>query len=566
MKAKVWISTMFGVCVLGLLFASSASAQVTQDRLKATKARLDQMKALYNKLPPLHQQLLDGSKNAVHLATVWNHITPGLLKHQPTRPRIAADAHVRIDQPISGVVGVSDPTTDLDFSGFGGFTQSETHSAWCGNSAVVGFNDSGSLFETLLLGTGGLAFSGVAQSTDGGLTFHDLGPVNPGSNTLDFLLGDPAIACSDSNTFYYSQIYSTGTLSSPLAATAVSKSTDGGATWGNPVAAVAKDAFNHLIDKDWMAVDPTNPKRVYVSYTDFDASGFSGSGPCPNDFRNAIEFVSSHDGGATWGKPHVVDQLCGFANAVQGSQIAVGSDGAVHVAWEAFINFPTGPREIRSRAFDPKTGKLGPKVTVDKVVGGGDEYYLQGGFRDFLGVSMNIDRSATPSAGTLYIAWDDGRDKAVPDVTSFSGTYAYDDIVLAVSFDGGASWFTGGRVNTDLQPRFALGHDHFQPGVAVDNTGKVAVCWYDRRGDPENFAISRFCGSSTTQGFSWTNTQVQIPPFAPVHGIDVLVNPVYMGDYDGLTSDFTGANPGFIGAFQFMGSTANPDVLAVKFQ
>ena len=38
-------------------------------------------------------------------------------------------------------------------------------------------------------------------------------------------------------------------------------------------------------------------------------------------------------------------------------------------------------------------------------------------------------------------------------------------------------------------------------------------------------------------------------PFAPTHGIDLFINPVYMGDYDQLTSDFLNSNSGFIGSF-----------------
>jgi len=51
----------------------------------------------------------------------------------------------------------------------------------------------------------------------------------------------------------------------------------------------------------------------------------------------------------------------------------------------------------------------------------------------------------------------------------------------------------------------------------------------------------------------------------PTHGNDGAVNPVYAGDYDGLTSDFLKA-PGFIGAFMSVNSQANPDVKAVSFQ
>lgn len=132
--------------------------------------------------------------------------------------------------------------------------------------------------------------------------------------------------------------------------------------------------------------------------------------------------------------------------------------------------------------------------------------------------------------------------------------------------DGGSTWTAPIKVNSDTQPSTGVGHDHYQPGVAVDPTGKVAACWYDRRDDTENFAIERSCGESTNGGLTWTNHNVGVPAFAPTHGIDLFINPVYMGDYDSLASDFTRANTGFIGAFQVQGNRGNPDVMADTFQ
>ena len=113
--------------------------------------------------------------------------------------------------------------------------------------------------------------------------------------------------------------------------------------------------------------------------------------------------------------------------------------------------------------------------------------------------------------------------------------------------------------------------DQYQPGAAVDKTGKVAVCWYDRRNDSSNFLIDRFCGVSTDAGATWTNRRHSSPSWAPIHATEVLINPVYLGDYDSLASDFTftQATPGFIGAFQFIDGlkvlVPNPDVKATQF-
>jgi hypothetical protein len=558
--------------VATLLIASLASAQMSVEAIKALDATLQQVIAVYDKLPPTHQKALSGGYlNLVQFARVWHRY--GLRFAEPSfqarfglmgrgsNPELPASG-------FTGIAAVSDPSTDLAFSSFAGFTQSETSTARCGDNVVVGFNDSGSVFETpfFFTGTGGESDGGWALSTDGGRSFKDLGPVPPGPITGNFLGGDPMVTCSDDSTFYYSQIFSTfDSMGNPLAAVAVNKSTDGGQTWGDPIAAVSKDGHTHLLDKPWSALDPTHPRRIYVSYTDFDSSRTSKA--CGPNLRTAIEFVKSDDGGTTWGAPKVVIEVCG-SDAVQDSQLAVDSHGKLHIAWvDLGNNFPFPRRRIFASGFVPG-GNVSAPVPVNDVMPGGDSFFLQGGFRDVLDMAMTVDRSGTSSNGALYIAWADGRDKSIVDPVGIDFLYSFDDILLSASLDGGNIWNGPFKVNTDTQPpsRFILGHDHYQPGIAVDNRGFVGACWYDRRDDSENFAIRHFCGESINGGATWTNTRVGVAPFAPTHGIDVFLFPDYMGDYDVVTSDFTGANPGFIGSFQVQGNRGNPDVVAYGFQ
>jgi len=103
------------------------------------------------------------------------------------------------------------------------------------------------------------------------------------------------------------------------------------------------------------------------------------------------------------------------------------------------------------------------------------------------------------------------------------------------------------------------------PGIAVDKTGRVASCFYDRRLDPNNL-LDRFCAVSTDGGQTWADsrqTGLNSPPF---HATDTFINPFYMGDYDGVATDFTGANSGFVGAFQIITNLGDPNVVAVKLQ
>src|SRR5262249_6796851 len=148
---------------------------------------------------------------------------------------------------------------------------------------------------------------------------------------------------------FFTQLFELGPASAPLTAIAFSKSADGGGSWQPPVAAIEKDARTHFLDKDWSAVDPMNPDRILITYTDFDQSGTSGTPPCGfvagrPILRTAIELVQSSDGGASWSRPTVLAQGCNAAPTfavLQGSQVAVDNAGKIYVAWES-MSGPTG--------------------------------------------------------------------------------------------------------------------------------------------------------------------------------------------------------------------------------
>jgi len=318
--------------------------------------------------------------------------------------------------------------------------------------------------------------------------------------------------------------------------------------------AAAKDAGTHLLDKDWSAVNPAKPNQIAVTYTDFDISGtVCGVGI----ERVAIELVGSSDGGNTWSAPTVIDEVCETASSpgvfVQGSQVAFSPSGAVNVAFEFFPNlFSLGGRQILFTQA-PGLGKpFGPLSLVANVIGVGDGFELQGGFRSAADLQgMAVDRSGTPSRGNLYIVWHDT--DVVDSAQDFSGIlYLYSDVWISKSSNNGATWSAPVQIDTNKEPLpNGLGTDSYFPGVAVDNsTGEIGVCWYDRRNDPLNFKIDRFCGHSVNGGASFTNVQITTQSFLPIHGADDHLNPFYMGDYDTVASDFLKVTGGFIGAFQ----------------
>jgi hypothetical protein len=475
---------------------------------------------------------------------------------------------------------VSNPSADFLFSVIAGFTQSETSTAWCGNNVVTGFNDSGSFFESLLFGPGGASLSGASVSSGPHGPFRDIGYINPGQNPSNFLAGDPVVTCTvtpgagnqSATTFYYSQIFQTSSLTGPIAAISLSKSTDGGASWQEPVAAAQKDGFRHFLDKPWSATDPTNPGNIIVTYTDFDSSGATCTGasglPGP---RSAIEAVHSTDGGSTWSSPALIAESCvtppNFLS-FQGSQVLVDSGGTVYVAWESFAGVTATSRALWIRKSLDHGAAFGPIVKIDNVVPTGDGNVLQGTFRNNEFPMVAVDRRS----GALYVTWNDGRNFALPDLEAPDGVYHYADILISRSNDGGATWSPAVRVNSDPLTHFyrgqSRGTDHYMPGVAVDKTGGVGACWYDRRADPANLTNNRFCSISQDGGATWHNNVFVNTNSQPWHATDALINPFYLGDYDSVTSDFALVNSGFLGAYGFVNTNAlvpNQDVGLISF-
>lgn len=579
-KNRLLFRSTIAVVAGVFLTAGIASGQTQLDK----KALLNKFLVNSGKIPAKQSKLLSsGLQNLMQLTNVMNakHTKAGIgddgghfngpTKAQALSLAVRAAAQGNNNDGPGGTTRVSNPALDFVSSITTGFTQSETSSAWCGKTIVVGYNDSGAFLRTAGVNfLGAWSFSSASYSNDGGRTFVDIGFLNPGptgptANNFNFIAGDPVVACTSPSQFYYSSIFASGQDSAGnfFNGVAVNTSANGGKTWSNPVAAVAKD-FSHSIDKPWLAADPTNPMRLYVTYTDFDFS-FPVTGTCANDFRIAIEMVSSADGGNSWSAPVVIDEQCGASfNGVQGSNVVVSPGGKVYVGYE-FIPGLTPNNEIHfTTSLDH--GKTFGKIVVvaNDVVPNGDGGALQDGFRNNEFPQLAVDRTNGSSRGNIYITWSDGRNNAVPDIETFTGTYTYPDILVAKSTDSGASFSTPNAVSPTPADFTGAGRDQFFPGIAVDSDGRVAVCYYDRRSDPANTVIDRFCSVSRNRGASWTEQRVSNANWLPLHAADGLINLTYIGDYDALTSDFLLRNDGFFGTFEIQ-TNGNPDVFAKKF-
>jgi hypothetical protein len=548
-----------------------------------SKSQLDQIASKLKLIPAEHQRLLSsGLQRVLQLDAALNDShskidDSGTVTASKPRAAVSSLAAVSAATILApgpgGTIAVSDPRLDFANSAMTSFTQSETSSAWCGNNVVAGYNDSGAFARTAGVNfLGAWSFSSASYSHDGGRTFADIGVMNPGTNSANFIAGDPVVACTSPSRFYYTSIFASGQDANGnfFNGVALNISNDGGQTWSAPVAAVSKDS-NHGIDKPWLAADPTNSRRLYVTYTDFDFSGFSGdpNAGCPNDIRYAIEMVTSRDAGATWAAPVTIHQECYFTggfNGVQGSNVVVGPNATVYVGYEFYpAAFPYNEIHLARDTFDDDGARVHAPVKVANVWPNGNFGVLQGSFRNNEFPQVAVDRSSGPSRGTVYLTWSDGANNIVQDLPTLFGTYAYPDVVVARSSDGGRTFTAPVTVSPTPTTFTGRGRDQFFPGISVDNRGVVGVCYYDRRENASNDVIDRYCATSVNRGTSWSERRVSQANWTPTHAADGVLNLFYIGDYDAVSSDFLLQGPGFFSTFEVQ-TNGNPDVVAAKIQ
>jgi hypothetical protein len=299
------------------------------------------------------------------------------------------------------------------------------------------FSSGSTVVSTFQVGrffNGGSSDIGFATSTDGGtsytagflpgLTFSSgIG----GSTGAGFeRVSDPSVAFDAKHgVWLISSIPLTSSLVVPTVFT--SRSTDGGASWGDPVSIPPPVARRVNLDKNWIVCDNTPTSPHYGNcYTEFDNNGE----------LDLEEMSTSSDGGLTWSQP-VSPQ--GNPHGL-GGQPLVQPNGTVIVPFETI----TG----KEGAFESTDGGAtwSHAVTIADIAFN----RVGGGLRTSPLPTAEID-----GAGKVYVAWEDCR---------FRVKCSSNDIVFSSSADG-VAWSPVARIPIDP---VTSGADHFIPGLAVD--------------------------------------------------------------------------------------------------
>jgi len=296
-----------------------------------------------------------------------------------------------------------------------------------------------SAFQTGRIAPGGATAIGWATSTDGGNTWaHGFLPgltTGNGGGPYD-AASDPAVAYDAKHGVWMIAALPISNTSTTTAVT-VSRSTDGGFTWENPVNVTPKVISS---DKNWIACDSTSTSPFYGNcYVEWDNP----------DTGDGILMSTSSDGGLTWGP------ATGTANHATGigGQPLVQPNGTVVVPIET----------AGMSAFTSTNGgaSWSAPVTISNI----QSHLDAGGIR-----SGPLPTAAVDAAGTVWVVWEDCR---------FRSKCSTNDLVFSTSTDG-AHWSAVTRIPIDATTTTV---DHFIPGIGIDPTtsgatAHVAVTYY----------------------------------------------------------------------------------------
>ena len=310
-----------------------------------------------------------------------------------------------------------------------------------------------SVFQSGRIFSGGASNIGFAVSHDAGNTFtHGFLPgttiyARPAGMYL--AVSDPSVAYDARHGVWLVSYLAIAPGDTGRTDVLVSRSTDGGNTWGTPIAVAATGDF---FDKNWSVCDNTATSPFYGHcYTEFDDVNFG----------DLEQMSTSTDGGLTWSaRQATADKVRGL-----GGQPVVQPNGTVIVPFEGFSDTSYFVKSFMSTNGGASWNK---SVIVSET-----RYHPPTG---------DLRGPALPSAeidaqGRVYVTWADCRFEA--GCTSAISPNSAGDLLLSTSTNG-LAWSAPVRIPLDP---VGSGVDHFLPGLGVDRStsgsgARLALVYY----------------------------------------------------------------------------------------
>jgi hypothetical protein len=310
----------------------------------------------------------------------------------------------------------------------------------------------------------------------------------------------------------------------------VSKSTNGGESWGTPIA-VAEDNTNGL-DKQSITADPFDSNYVYAAWDRF----LSPPGFPPSDqgrfhaasYVQQAYFSRTTNSGASWEPPRVLYNPGTHAGTI-GSIINVLPDRTLV---DGFVVFADHKRTIRGAYVAVvRSTDLGvtwsKKATLIGAVDPGFPGPTDPDHPDLIIRGGELPDFAVDHAnGNLYAVWDDD----LPD--------GVDKVFFSQSTDGGLTWSDPVKINKTPTNIPTLDQSAFTPTVKVAADGTVGVTYYDFRNNTPAPGLTTdywfvHCHATCTNPANWAETHVA-GPFDEEQA--AYARGYFLGDYEGLVT------------------------------
>ena len=317
---------------------------------------------------------------------------------------------------------------------------------------------------------------------------------------------DPWVTFSPNGTAYQLSLSINGTTFQPGSSSAmlVSRSTDGGRTWGNPVTLI-RDGPQFFNDKNTITADTTDSRYVYAVWDRL-----------TTDNRGPTVLARTIDGGATWEPARIIYDP-GVGNQTIGNVIAVLPDGNV-INFFTQLNTVAG-NQVGSFAVMRSTDKgltWSQPITISNFLGIGTRDPETGAaIRD----SAFLGQISVGAQGQLYVVWQDAR---------FSSG-SRDAIAFSRSTDGGLTWSLPVRVNADASVQGLI------PSVNARADGTIGISYFDMRSNTADPAtlLTDYWLATSRDGVNWTDRRISA-------AFDMATAPIargyFLGDYMGLVS------------------------------
>jgi hypothetical protein len=317
----------------------------------------------------------------------------------------------------------------------------------------------------------------------------------------------------------------------------VSKSTNGGTAWSEPITLQRENRLSGslFLDKESITADPFDSNFVYAVW---DRSTFPSDSvsltALANTFalRSQTVFARTTNGGASWEPARPIFDEQRAISFTIGNQIAVVPSGtSVPTLANAMFLFH-GSGLQRSccdvavlRSTDRGVTWSGAiKVSDVDTVGVVDPDTGQAVRTE----DIIPDIAAGVSPGHVYAVWQDGSFSGPPRGKEHAG------IAFSQSLDGGLTWSK--KIEINQVPATQA----FTPSIAVAADGTVGVTYYDFRnntpapGLPTDYWFVH-CHAATedcTNANNWTSETHVAGPFDMETAPDA--NGLFVGDYEGL--------------------------------